>query len=98
MDEGDDHQMSARVGIAVEDHKRPLAAIRDEILRAVCHRLRNAKHTAFCFVVIFDVFHTPRGPEVIHVVELHERFETRLLKMAIESERFLDPFFAHDNE
>ncbi len=43
VDEGDDHQVSARVGIAVEDHERALAAKRDEVLRAVLLSLARCK-------------------------------------------------------
>ena len=58
--------MSAGVGIAVENHERMLTAKHDEILRAIGLGLRVAKYTAVFFVVILNIFHTPRGPEMIH--------------------------------
>jgi hypothetical protein len=58
--------MSAGVGIAIEDHIRVLASERDEILRAIFLLLRIAKDTPVFSIAIFDIFHTPWGPDVIH--------------------------------
>ena len=55
----DHHQMTAGVGIAVEDHKGALAAERDQVLGAVFLCLRRAKDTTIGFTA-FDIFHTPR--------------------------------------
>lgn len=61
-----DHQVPARVRVAVEDHVGALASMRDEVLRAVFFGLRVTKNTPVHVLVIFDVCHTPRRPELIH--------------------------------
>jgi hypothetical protein len=67
----DNHQMAAGIGIAVQNHIRVRPAKCDEILRAIFLLLRIAKDTPIFFMIIFDIFHTPWRPDMIHrMVEL----------------------------
>jgi len=67
----DDHQMSAGVGIAVQNHISVRAPKCDEILRAIFLLLRVAKDTPVFFMITFNIFHTPWRPDMIHrMVEL----------------------------
>src|ERR1044072_3903301 len=71
MLERDHHQVSAGIRVAIENYIGMLAAESDEILGAVFLLLRVAKDTPILPSTVFDIFHTPRGPNVIHrMVEL----------------------------
>ena len=62
---GDDHQMTAGIWIAVQDHIGAFSPEGDQVLNAILFFLRHAENTPN-FLVAFDIFHTPRGPDVIH--------------------------------
>jgi hypothetical protein len=62
----DDHQVATGVGIAVQNHIGAFTPERDEILRAIFLLLQVAKDTPIFSVAVFDIFHTPWRPDVIH--------------------------------
>jgi hypothetical protein len=61
----DNHQMSAGVGIAIQDDIGMFAAKGDEILVAVVDFLRQTENASFDFTIL-HIFHSPWGKKVFH--------------------------------
>ena len=64
------HDVPARVRIQVQDDERQLAAFDDQVFLVVRTRQCIAKDAAFLLGTIFDVFHTPGGPDPFHDFEI----------------------------
>ena len=64
---GDDHEMTVGIRIAVQDDKGMLAAVQDEVFRAVLLFYEGAKQAAIVLGIFQDVFHAPGCPEMLHV-------------------------------
>ncbi len=64
---GDDHEMTVGIGITVQDDKCMLAALENEVFRAVLLFNEGAKQAAVLLRAFQDVLHAPGCPEMLHV-------------------------------
>lgn len=65
---GNHHHMAIGIGVAIEDHESALAPVQDKVFWPILHGQPVAEHAARFIFLAFDIDHSPRSPNTLHLV------------------------------